>query len=248
MLIKLEGLPFYADFNRKYKISKRKVWEPVTTSVFKEFIKSSRGFVDVGANFGYFSVLASKLSNAQVFAFEPDSDNFKLLQRNIEMNKCQKIEAFQLAVSNKKDKVYLYKHPNTMKHSLVPYWKRAGKLKQQVSGVTLDSFLSDHEIDLIKIDVEGSETRVMQGMSSIIAQYKPRLIFEFCPKFLKHAGGTSYIREIAQEYQFIYAILDRKSQIREIKPDELCEKTYSKTKYSKENIVFTDRRLDISVL
>ena len=68
------------------------VWEPRTTEYVKEHLKAGQTFVDVGAQVGYYSILASKLG-AKVLAFEPSKDNREVLEQNIKDNNCDVQEA-----------------------------------------------------------------------------------------------------------------------------------------------------------
>ena len=70
------------------RIREHGVWEPYETSLVLRLLQPGDVFVDVGANIGYFSVLAASLVGdaGKVFAFEPDPDNFQLLCANAELN------------------------------------------------------------------------------------------------------------------------------------------------------------------
>jgi hypothetical protein len=65
-----------------------RIWEPFETRLFVDLLKPGDVVVDVGANLGYFSIIAGALVGAagRVFAFEPDPDNYALVQANIALN------------------------------------------------------------------------------------------------------------------------------------------------------------------
>ncbi|MBU3925958.1 FkbM family methyltransferase, partial [Patescibacteria group bacterium] len=157
--------------------------------LLKKILKPGMIFVDIGANIGYFSLVSAKLvgDQGQVYAFEPDPDNFNLLEKNIKANNYKNIIAVNKAVSNKSGKARLYLEPdNLCAHSLVA--KNDNKFVE-VETVILDEFLKDKKIDVIKIDVEGFEPVVLEGMKNIIKNNdKISIITEFYPEAIKKAG------------------------------------------------------------
>ena len=86
------GLELYihgaGDLHVSRKIREEGIWEPYETSLLLQLLKPGHVFVDVGANIGYFSLLAASLvgETGAVFAFEPDPQNFTLLQASAEHN------------------------------------------------------------------------------------------------------------------------------------------------------------------
>jgi FkbM family methyltransferase len=142
--------------------------------------------VDVGANNGYFSIPLGKISN-KVYSFEANPKSFRKLKRNIELNNLgAHVLSFDLAIdkSNGVQDFFIQQSidgdnlMNTGLSSLIPrsqYMKDVIKVKV----VTLDSFIIEsQQIDLIKIDVEGSEIDVLKGSINIIKNYSPLIIWE----------------------------------------------------------------------
>ena len=101
--------------------AKNRVHEPRTTQFVQDVLKQGDIFVDLGANIGYFSLLAAKTvgKGGRVFSFEPENRNFKYLIRNKELNNYNQITAAQKAISNKKDKVKLYICPYDTGHHTI---------------------------------------------------------------------------------------------------------------------------------
>jgi len=157
--------------------------------LLKKILKPGMIFVDIGANIGYFSLVSAKLvgDQGQVYAFEPDPDNFNLLEKNIKVNNYKNIIAVNKAVSDKSGKARLYLEPdNLCGHSLVV---KNGNKFVEVEIIILDEFLKDKKIDVIKIDVEGFEPVVLEGMKNIIKNNdKISIITEFYPEAIKKAG------------------------------------------------------------
>jgi FkbM family methyltransferase len=159
------------------------------TACFRHLLKPGMVFVDVGANIGYYSLMASKLvgSNGKVFSFEPWSRNRSLLEENIKLNNLSNITIIPKALSNEESdstKIYLPVDDNCGMPSLK-------KLNEEnytgdfelTSTTTFQDFLNTFKpgnIDVIKIDVEGSELNVLKGMSGSLADknFNPVILLE----------------------------------------------------------------------
>ena len=126
----------------------RRIYEPYETELFKKLIKSGMVVVDIGANIGYYTLLAAKLvgNNGRVYAFEPEPTNYRFLIKNIELNRYKNIKLIQKAVSDKhgKARIFLDKH-NLGMHSLAEanIQEKAGFM--EVEMVTLDDFFKKHK-------------------------------------------------------------------------------------------------------
>jgi len=81
-------------------------YEKNETKLFKKYIKENMGVIDIGANIGYYSLLAAKLvgKNGKVYAFEPETANYKMLLKNIEINGYKNIVSEQKAYPTKMEK------------------------------------------------------------------------------------------------------------------------------------------------
>ena len=152
-------------------------------------------FVDIGANSGYFSVLAALKVGApgRVFAFEPNPAVRRQLERHIELNAiADRVTISELALSDEdRDDVRLFVScwpENDGIASLMPAAETLarGGLRADTSIAvrvrTFDSWMQSVQlsrIDLMKIDVEGVESRVLAGMSSTLTRLRPaRIICE----------------------------------------------------------------------
>jgi len=147
------------------EFKKSGVWEPRTTEYIKTHLKKGQTFIDVGANVGYFSILASQLG-AKVIAFEPSKDNRELLEQNIKDNNCE-VEVHSQALSNKNESGFLYTNKTPGQYSLI-----GSGSGEKVECVRFDD-LGLPVPDMIKIDVEGAERQVLEGMQSVLNTDKP---------------------------------------------------------------------------
>ena len=106
--------PFYVHKEGDNHVSKtlreQGIWEAYETQLFTACLQDGAKVLDVGANIGYYSVLASLFlgDTGQVLAYEPNPENFTVLKKNIAINNCANIQAFQLALSNIDEEGFLY--------------------------------------------------------------------------------------------------------------------------------------------
>ncbi len=138
--------------------------EPETARLFKEVIRPGDTVVDIGANVGFFSLLAARLvgTAGRVYAFEPEPQNFALLTKNIALNGYTHVVAYRKAVWRRAGlvKLYLSNALDTGAHTLRP--KHATRYFDQdrdghaieVECVVLDAFLAPGSREVSSIGVE----------------------------------------------------------------------------------------------
>lgn len=169
-------------------------YEPQTTAVLKDIVKPGMVVVDIGAHVGYYTLLAAQLvgTAGKVYAFEPEDNNHALLEKNIASNVYQNIVLTKSAISDRIGGTTLYltaldSGRHSMYHHDLP---EQGALT--VATTTLDYFFASEKwprIDLIKIDVEGAEASVLNGMIKLLERSTGlKLIIEFNPRLLQDAG------------------------------------------------------------
>lgn len=167
--------PFKLTFPEKFdfvheEYDKSGVWEPRTTEYIKEHLKKGMTFVDVGAQVGYYSILASKLG-AKVIAFEPSSSNRDALEKNIKDNECD-IQVFGLALSDENKSGLLHTDTTPGQYSLISNDHSGYDHCERVDIVKYDG-LDISAPDFIKIDCEGSERQVLEGMTNVLNTDQP---------------------------------------------------------------------------
>ena len=171
-------------------------YEELEAKIMKEKIKVGNIVVDVGANIGLHTLNMARIvgNTGQVFAFEPDPSNFKILGKNVKVNNYKNIILEQKAVGDKHGRATLYHADNPGMHRIFPQTKQA-KGQVQVELTSLDKYFIDSnladKINFIKIDVEGLEFSVLKGMKNILKNNKKiKILFEFMPKNTMEAGFT----------------------------------------------------------
>ena len=158
-------------------------YEVKQTFFFKNYIKENSVFYDVGANVGYYTLLAAKRlgKDGFVYAFEPDSNNRKKLQANIELNKFKNVIIVPNIVSSENDgtlKLYISDKKNRGMSSTEKPDNFSG-ITENIKTISIDEFSKKVKYpDLIKIDVEGAEYSVLKGMKEIMKKKKPDILIE----------------------------------------------------------------------
>src|SRR3990170_3202732 len=170
-------------------------YEKYETELFKRLVKKGMVVVDIGANIGYYTLLAAHLvgDEGKVFAFEPDPYNYNLLCRNIEVNGFRNVIPIRKAVFSKSGETKLFLDKSNLGgHSLSEANVDKGA-SITVEVTSLDDYFKnkDCEIDVIKMDVQGSEMEVLEGMTNTINQNDNlTIITEFWPMGLRNSGSS----------------------------------------------------------
>jgi FkbM family methyltransferase len=157
------------------------------------FLKPGDVFWDIGAHIGYTSLLASRLvgPTGHVHAFEPLPENLVRLHEGIRLNRATNVVVHPVAVSDTVGHDSFVRHESSLMGSLVGQ----GEIRERVAVTTMDTLLATTDPpNLIKIDVEGAESRVLAGAVRVISQH-PIVILEML-------GDTHRIGAILQGWQF----------------------------------------------
>jgi FkbM family methyltransferase len=148
-------------------------YEPHIQKLMAQEVERSGVFYDVGANVGFYSLLASTLiEHGQVFAFEPLPANVYYLRRHLELNRIRNVEVFEVAISDQVGTSFFQAEET----------RAMGRLEAdgncQVATTTLDSLIFAKEIappSCVKMDVEGAELQALLGARACFEKYKPKL-------------------------------------------------------------------------
>jgi FkbM family methyltransferase len=171
-------------------------YEKSETELVRSIVKEGMIVVDVGANIGYYTLLAAQLvgKTGKVFAFEPDPYNHSLLSKNTKINGYSNVVTVQKAVySNSKNVELHLDKRNLGGHSLSTANVHEDK-SVTVPATSLDDFFEKAhlKISLVKIDVQGLETTVIEGMDRIVRENRDlQIILEFWPWGLQNAGSSA---------------------------------------------------------
>lgn len=157
-------------------IANGKCWEPHIVKFLNNNLTKESTFIDVGSNYGWHSIIASKLCK-EVHSFEPQKVMCEIQKMSILENNLENCHIYDIALgeTTKDAKMvsinYLQEGINIGDLSL-------GSDGESIRVKTIDSF-NFNRIDVIKIDVQGYETFVLDGALESIKQHKPIMIIEF---------------------------------------------------------------------
>lgn len=165
------------------------VWEPEVSRVIEHTLRPGDVFVDVGANIGYDTLLASRCvgSGGRVVAIEASPGTYALLMRNLGLNDSANVRAVNVAVSDRRATLDLYEMSKHNIGAATTLPARGGRRSASVEALPLGEILSDEEIGrlrLIKLDIEGAEPPVLQNLLDGLARYPADLnvIVEASPR------------------------------------------------------------------
>ncbi len=185
-------------------------YEPAMEKTLKRCLKPGGIFIDVGANEGYFSIIASRLvgHTGKVFAVEPQARLQKILRENVELNGCKNVTVVPLAISARGGDLRLLLSPstNTGSSSMIRATKYPlpGQLIHSCSLFELFDHYKISHCDLVKIDVEGYEGEVLEGATELLKSHRIfSIALEFHPFQLSKMGLTAdqiHLRLIQYDY------------------------------------------------
>lgn len=180
-------------------------YEAYKQLTFKKVISASSVVYDIGANVGFYSLLASRLvgPHGLVYAFEPLPGNVEVLRAHLKLNKVKNVEVLNLAVSSSNGEANFAPGEYNSLGCL------AAEGSIRVRTVTLDEIVSSGTArppNVLKIDVEGAELEVLRGSRNVLAQHKPTI-------FLATHNGQVHncCCELLTTYGYSLASLTKKS-------------------------------------
>lgn len=166
------------DLNIENLIYERGVYEYGTVHFLQQQLKGGDGFVDVGANIGFLSMVAANCvgPNGFVHAFEPVSSTVTQLKKNVAINSAENITIYPFALGDDNGQKVIYLEDGNKGGASI-----SNKHSEQFVTVDckqLDTIITDEKIRMIKIDVEGFELEVLKGGLNLILRDRPILIVE----------------------------------------------------------------------
>lgn len=185
-------------------------YEHRVTRVFLQCLRRlppDRCVVDIGANVGYYSVMAARqlrrAGSGKVFAFEPNPYAFRYLRRNTELNNLENLLALPWAVADQSGQTKIYLDPQGITiGSLRPYRPQLTE-SLDVQVVTLDSFMAQNpqsRIGLMKLDIEGAEMSAFLGGQETLRRDRPVILYEEREESYTAFGySTSEVRAFLQD-------------------------------------------------
>jgi FkbM family methyltransferase len=168
-------------------------YEPEVWDLIMNDVKQGDTVADVGAHIGLYTVALAKRveANGTVVAFEPDAENFEMLQHHVKLNHIGHIVTLKQAAVGARDGTVRLTTGRSSENRISMSSDEPG---QNVLLTRLDTFLENKRLDLLKIDVEGFEEDVLKGAQQLLRdpERKPRAIYiEVHPFNWRLVGTTS---------------------------------------------------------
>lgn len=179
-------------------------WEPLETQTFVHLLHRGMVVVDIGAHIGYYSLLAARGvgSEGHIYAFEPAPGTYDLLCRNLERNGYRNVTAVRKAVAAGGGVGRLWLSDKSSALNKLVTESCAGD-SLEVETTSLDDYFADYggRLDLIKVDTEGSEQLILEGMQRLLRRHRDVAIFtEYFPRALQASGfpPEQYLQKLHQ--------------------------------------------------
>jgi len=199
----VQGHVMYLDEKDTLELATREIYEPIETQVLERYVIPGCLVLDLGANIGYYTLLAARLTgdSGRVLAFEPDPENHRLLLKNIEANRYRNVVPDPRAVSDVGGKARLFlNETNRGDHRLVD--PGDGRKSVPIVTVDLDSVLKEVQVRraFVKMDIQGSEWKAFCGMQSFLSRTpQVALVSEYWPEGLRQSGDDPRMLPDAME-------------------------------------------------
>lgn len=179
-------------------------YEPGTARLIRSLLKPGDFFVDVGANVGFFTLLGARCvgSSGLVISFEPLHEVRGVLEQNIRLNRLSNVIVRAEAGSDSASSMPYYSaRPDHLGCSSLRRLDEASAVSE-VCTVRLDDVLpQNRRVRLLKIDVEGAELRVLEGMRERLVSDRPDIVVEITDSYLRGLGDSEeeliqYLRQM----------------------------------------------------
>jgi len=173
--------------------------EPNEFAFLNSILAPGMVFIDAGANDGIYTLFAARRvgSAGVVWAFEPSRREFARLEENLKLNQLENVRPFQIALADQNGEADLsvagFEHEGQNTLGAFVHSGAALLRKERVPTRTLDDLVREgnlHKIDVVKIDVEGAEHRVLTGAQDVLKRFRPILLFEVLEAALEKQGAT----------------------------------------------------------
>ncbi|MEI8400217.1 MAG: FkbM family methyltransferase [Alcaligenaceae bacterium] len=188
-------------------------FEPEMVSLFKSLLQPNDTVLDIGANIGCTSILFGDLAR-QVYSFEPSSTTYRWLVQNVQRAKLNNVESINLGLGKDAGSFELTFAPNNRSGGFVSNLTSASE-GHQVERITIakgDDFLRERQItkvDFIKIDVEGFEQSVIEGLTATIARDQPIVALElnhWCLNAFQRTSVPDFFDFLRGVFPYLYAV------------------------------------------
>jgi FkbM family methyltransferase len=168
--------------------------------LFQRVVKTGDVVYDLGANVGFYSLLASTLCGpaGTVYAFEPLPTNLRYLEKHLVLNDVRNCRIFPMAVGGKNGHVHFHRHPDPSMGFLAD---QPGPNSIEVQETMLDDAIINYKLrapNVIKCDIEGAEAEMLQGAEHTLREFRPTIFLATHGEAI-HWTCCSLLRRIGYE-------------------------------------------------
>ena len=196
IILKFPQCKFFAYPQKKdlsrWMIRNLKIWdEKIINLIIKQINDSNSIFIDIGCNYGAYSIPISRIkNNLKVICFDPSRKSLDRLDENINLNNLKNIKYFKLGIGEKKGKVYFDDDINNYKNS-GSFEINNKNFGYKIDIDSIDNLVRENKIQIkknvyIKMDIEGYEFFALKGLVKTINNYNVTIFFEFSKKILEN--------------------------------------------------------------
>lgn len=234
-------------------IKKYRCWDLASTRIARAVLQHDMDFVDVGANIGWFTLIAAEALGPRgaVHSFEPDPHHVMKLTASLRRNRFRNVTVNAWALSDREGEGRLFLSPDNFgDHRMFDFGPP--RHSQRVSVKTLDSYdrLAPGRPLLLKLDVQGSELRVLEGARRLLEGHRAEIVMlcEVAPRLLAAAGSSlEALVTRLRELGFLPAMVDHtRSMVHPLTWEQLVSRSYQgmAEKPDHETDLLLFRRLD----
>jgi len=190
------------------------VFEPDMCRLFLSLIEKNHTVFDIGANIGCTSILFGQVAR-EVISFEPSPTTFKYLESNINSSALTNVKLHNVGLGRENENLTLTFAPNNRSGGFVSNQTQAsaGHNVENISIKNGDAYIKDTHVDFMKIDVEGFEMHVLQGLTNTIQKSKPIVVAElnhWCLNAFQRTSIPDYFDYLLSIFPILYAVDDGK--------------------------------------
>ena len=182
-------------------------YEMEELDLVKSILKPEDVFIDLGANIGLYSMIASRAvgPKGHVYSFEPFPLNAERLKQHLVLNDCLNATVIEKAVADKSGSLTL-KYDSSSHNTGMPSAYSTDGAEVEVDVVALDDLAKDQKwnrVDFIKMDIEGGEYLALLWMRQILETWKPKILLELHPEAVARTPyTTNQIIEVLTERRY----------------------------------------------
>jgi FkbM family methyltransferase len=178
-----------------WRMKAGQVFEAEVVDALRPYVTQGGSVIDVGANLGQMSLLFSEMvgESGKVYSIEADEYIYSILCKNIDANNRKNIQAINAAAYDRCGEKMFYPVQDFQQFGSYGSYGLEPRATEgrEVATITIDSLEIQGRVDLLKVDIQGSDLFAMKGAFATISRTKPAIIFEFEQQF-QEKFGTSF--------------------------------------------------------